>query len=227
MTIPLLECRGLTKSFRRDGQAVDVLRGIDLALAAGETLAIRGSSGAGKSTLLHVLGSLEPMTSGKIFFAGEDISSYSGDRLAHFRNKELGFIFQFHYLLQEFTALENVMMPALIAGESGPGPKARAEKILAEVGLGHRISHRPGELSGGEQQRVALARAMVMQPRLLFADEPTGNLDRANAQMVQELLRKISKDHGVTIVLVTHDAELAQSFSRQIMMSDGQILAAH
>lgn len=227
MSDVLIECRRLTKSFQKDGQTIDVLKGVDLDVRRGETLAIRGASGAGKSTLLHVLGTLEPASSGKLFFAGEDISSFSADRLAKFRNQHLGFIFQFHYLLQEFTALENVMMPAAISGGSDASARSRAQTLLAEVGLSHRLNHRPAELSGGEQQRVALARAMLMQPKLILADEPTGNLDRTNAKMVQELLLKLSKEHGVTIILVTHDGDLAQSFSRQITMSDGNILALH
>jgi lipoprotein-releasing system ATP-binding protein len=227
MSNALLECRNLAKRFEKDGQTVDVLRGVDLAIAAGDTLAIKGSSGAGKSTLLHVLGTLEPVSSGKIFFAGQDLSAFNSEKLAQFRNKELGFIFQFHYLLQEFTALENVLMPALISGDQSPALRKRAQTLLAEVGLSHRLLHRPAELSGGEQQRVALARAMIMQPRLILADEPTGNLDRANAKMVQDLLHKLNRDHGVTVILVTHDQELAHSFSRQITMSDGQILAPH
>lgn len=221
----LLKATGVTKSYQKDGGDVRVLQGVDLTVQEGETVAILGSSGAGKSTLLHVLGTLEPPSSGRIEYFGQDVNAYSADKLSRFRNREIGFIFQFHYLLQEFTALENVLMPALIAGENREKFAARAAALLKEVGLGHRLTHRPAELSGGEQQRVALARALVMHPRLLFADEPTGNLDSANAQKVKELFLQLSESRGVTIALVTHDEEIAKDFSRQLVMRDGKILS--
>jgi lipoprotein-releasing system ATP-binding protein len=219
----LLRCQGVTKTYQKDGAAVEVLRGVDLALGEGETLAILGSSGAGKSTLLHVLGTLEPPTRGEVLYYGQNVTKFGSDKVSRFRNREIGFVFQFHYLLQEFTALENVLMPALIAGEDRPKYEERARQLLTEVGLGHRLSHRPAELSGGEQQRVALARALVMHPRLLLADEPTGNLDSKNAHMVRDLFLQLSKERGVTIVLVTHDEEIAKDFGRHLLMRDGMI----
>jgi lipoprotein-releasing system ATP-binding protein len=221
----LLQAEGLTKSYQKDGNSVHVLQGVDLTIQEGETVAILGSSGAGKSTLLHVLGTLEPPTQGRIHYFGQDVNQFPAEKLSRFRNREIGFIFQFHYLLQEFTALENVLMPALIAGEDRQKYEDRAAVLLKEVGLGHRLTHRPAELSGGEQQRVALARALVMHPRLLLADEPTGNLDSSNAQMVKDLFLQLSESRGVTIALVTHDEEIAKNFSRQLVMRDGKILS--
>ncbi len=219
----LLRCHGVTKSYHKDGAAVEVLRGVDLAVTEGETLAILGTSGAGKSTLLHVLGTLEPPTNGEILYFGQNVSRFPSDKISRFRNREIGFVFQFHYLLQEFTALENVLMPALIAGEDREKFEERARALLSEVGLAHRLTHRPAELSGGEQQRVALARALVMHPRLLLADEPTGNLDSANAQKVKDLFLQLSAQRGVTIALVTHDEEIAKDFGRHLVMKDGVI----
>jgi lipoprotein-releasing system ATP-binding protein len=186
-------------------------------------MAILGSSGAGKSTLLHVLGTLEPPTEGEILYFGKNVEGFSAEKVSRFRNREIGFIFQFHYLLQEFTALENVLMPALIAGEDRAKFESRAKSLLEEVGLGHRMTHRPAELSGGEQQRVALARALVMNPRLLLADEPTGNLDSTNAKKIKDLFLSLSESRGITIALVTHDEEIAKDFSRHLTMKDGQI----
>jgi lipoprotein-releasing system ATP-binding protein len=219
----LLRCEGVTKTYTKDGAPVEVLRGVNLVLTAGETLAILGSSGAGKSTLLHVLGTLEPPTAGEVLYYGQNVTRFPSDKVSRFRNREIGFVFQFHYLLQEFTALENVLMPALIAGEDRPKYEERARSLLTEVGLAHRLSHRPAELSGGEQQRVALARALVMSPRLLLADEPTGNLDSKNAHMVRDLFLQLSKDRGVTIALVTHDEEIAKDFGRHLVMKDGVV----
>ena len=219
----LLRCQGVTKTYTKDGAAVEVLRGVDLTVQEGETLAILGTSGAGKSTLLHVLGTLEPPTAGQILYYGQDVTRFPGEKVSRFRNREIGFVFQFHYLLQEFTALENVLMPALIAGEDREKFEERARALLTEVGLGHRLTHRPAELSGGEQQRVALARALVMHPRLLLADEPTGNLDSGNAQKVKDLFLELSKTRGVTIALVTHDEEIAKGFGRHLIMKDGRI----
>jgi lipoprotein-releasing system ATP-binding protein len=198
-------------------------RPVDLLVNEGETLAILGSSGAGKSTLLHVLGTLEPPTNGEVLYFGQNVTRFGSEKVSRFRNREIGFVFQFHYLLQEFTALENVLMPALIAGEDRPKFEERARALLTEVGLGHRLTHRPAELSGGEQQRVALARALVMSPRLLLADEPTGNLDSVNAHRIRDLFLQLSKDRGVTIMLVTHDEEIAKDFGRHLLMKDGVI----
>lgn len=225
MSRTILECRGVEKRFSKQGNQVEVLRGVDLKIAEGESLAVLGHSGAGKSTLLHVLGTLEPPTKGELLYLGESVGKFSGRKLAQFRNRELGFVFQFHYLLPEFTAWENVLMPSLIAGEDRAEWEPKAQKILESVGLGHRLHHRPAELSGGEQQRVALARAMVMGPKVLLADEPTGNLDSKNAGMVKELLFDINKNRGVTLVLVTHDEEMAKDFSRQLVMRDGRIVS--
>ncbi len=225
MSRTILECRGVEKRFSKQGNQVEVLRGVDLKIAEGESLAVLGHSGAGKSTLLHVLGTLEPPTKGDLLYLGESVGKFSGRKLAQFRNRELGFVFQFHYLLPEFTAWENVLMPSLIAGEDRAEWEPKAQKILESVGLGHRLHHRPAELSGGEQQRVALARAMVMGPKVLLADEPTGNLDSKNAGMVKELLFDINKNRGVTLVLVTHDEEMAKDFSRQLVMRDGRIVS--
>jgi lipoprotein-releasing system ATP-binding protein len=175
--------------------------------------------------LLHVLGTLEPISSGSVTFLGKEITRYSQTELARFRNLHLGFIFQFHYLLQEFTALENVLMPALVAGEPREKFEPLALELLEEVGLSHRAGHRPGELSGGEQQRVAVARAMVMNPKLILADEPTGNLDSENAEKVKELLLGLNESRGVTLVFVTHDLLIAQEFPRRIIMRDGKILS--
>jgi len=219
----LLRCRGVTKTYRKDGAAVEVLKGVSLNVKEGETIAILGSSGAGKSTLLHVLGTLEPPTAGEVLYLGKDVTKFSSEKLSRFRNREIGFIFQFHYLLQEFSALENVLMPALIAGEDRPKYEERARQLLEDVGLGHRLTHRPAELSGGEQQRVALARALVMNPRLVLADEPTGNLDSGNAQKVKDLFLRLSQSRGITIALVTHDEEIARGFGRHVVMRDGMI----
>jgi lipoprotein-releasing system ATP-binding protein len=221
----VLECKDMVKDFHKEGARIEVLRGVNLQIHKGEVVAILGTSGVGKSTLLHVMGTLEPPTSGKVLFHGEDVLQYSANKLAQFRNRELGFVFQFHYLLQEFTALENVLMPALIAGEDKNKFTERAAELLKSVGLGHRVDHRPGELSGGEQQRVAMARAMVMSPKIILADEPTGNLDSGNAAMVKDLLLEMNRNHGVTIALVTHDRDLAAQFGRQITMRDGKIIS--
>lgn len=220
-----LRCEGIEKTFARNSRRTEVLRDINLEMREGELIAILGQSGVGKSTLLHVLGTLEPATSGRLFYNGEDVRTYSAARLARFRNETLGFIFQFHYLLQEFTALENVLMPALVAGEPKEKYESVAKELLDEVGLSHRMDHRPGELSGGEQQRVAVARALIMNPKLVLADEPTGNLDTENAGRVKEILLELNRSRGVTLALVTHDREIAADFPRQIVMRDGQIIS--
>lgn len=224
MSNVILECRGVTKFFEKDGRRTDVLRGVDLTLHEGDMVSVVGQSGVGKSTLLHVMGTLEPISAGKIIFEGKDITRYSQHELAIFRNRKLGFIFQFHYLLQEFTALENVLMPALVAGEPREKYEDLAKELLDEVGLSHRITHRPGELSGGEQQRVAVARALIMNPRMILADEPTGNLDSENAERVKDLLIGLNESRGVSLVLVTHDQSIAEEFPRKIVMRDGKIV---
>lgn len=219
----LLEAKGIQKHYKKGKLKISVLKGVNFSVAPQETVAIVGSSGAGKSTLLHILGTLDEPSVGKVFFKGSDIFGRSEEERCRFRNRHLGFVFQFHYLLPEFTALENVMMPGLIAGRSESTLKPEAERLLAEVGLGSRLKHRPAELSGGESQRVALARALIMKPALLLADEPTGNLDSENSAHMMALLSKLNKEHGIGVVVVTHDRVLAGSMQRTVEMKDGQL----
>ncbi len=221
---PLLEIRGLTKHYRLGGQTIKVLRGVDLDIISGEMVAIIGASGVGKSTLLHILGTLDIATAGTITFQGKNVSKMKGRQLADFRNRHLGFVFQFHHLLPEFTALENTMMPGLVARLPRAETIERARQLLEEVGLSHRIDHRPGEMSGGEQQRVALARALVLEPQLLLADEPTGNLDTAMSEEIHQLLFELNEKHGTTMLAVTHNAELANRMPRRVRMVDGLIV---
>jgi lipoprotein-releasing system ATP-binding protein len=223
MDTPLLVVEEVTKTFLHEGNNVQVLRGVNLGVDQGEMVCIVGPSGAGKSTLLHLLGTLDLPTSGSIRFEGKDITRYSSARLAEFRNSYIGFVFQFHHLLPEFSALENVMMPGRIRGESGKGLMDRAASLLDEVGLSHRSTHRPGELSGGEQQRVALARALVMNPKLVLADEPTGNLDTGTSSAMHELLFRLNQSHGTTFLVVTHSRDLAGKMPRVVRMLDGTI----
>jgi lipoprotein-releasing system ATP-binding protein len=203
---------------------VEVLRGINLTLSEGERIAIVGASGVGKTTLLHILGTLDRPTSGKVFYGGRDVFTQSEKELALFRNREIGFVFQFHHLLPEFTALENTMMPCLIREMSKKEAAARAESILSLVGLKHRLPHKPGELSGGEQQRVAVARALVLEPEVLLADEPTGNLDTKTGEAVFELLQELNRIKGVTLIVVTHNLKLAAGMSRQVHLVDGRAM---
>lgn len=221
---PLVQVRGLVKHFRMSGQTIKVLRGVDLDIYAGEMVAIMGASGVGKSTLLHILGTLDSSSGGSISFNGTELSRLGGRRLADFRNKHLGFVFQFHHLLPEFTALENAMMPGLVARLPRSKTESRAKALLEEVGLGHRMHHRPGELSGGEQQRVALARALMLEPKLLLADEPTGNLDTAMSDEIHQLFFEINARHGTTMLAVTHNAELAERMPKRLRMVDGIII---
>jgi len=213
----------LHKSFLHMGQTLEVLRGIDLNIYAGEFLSIVGASGAGKSTLLHCIGTLDLPSSGRIRLAGEELTKMSSTRLAAVRNREIGFVFQFHHLLPEFDALENVMLPGLIQGRSRREMEKRAKALLDEVGVGHRATHRPGEMSGGEQQRVAVARALVLEPKLLLADEPTGNLDSTTGDAVHDLFFDINERHGTTIVVVTHNPTFAESMPRVVRMKDGRV----
>jgi lipoprotein-releasing system ATP-binding protein len=219
----LLQAEGLKKTFRKGKGDVPVVRGVDFTLEAGETVAITGASGVGKSTLLHMLGTLEEPTAGRVFFGPErkDLFRLSEKELARFRNRHLGFVFQFHYLLPEFTALENVVMPAMIAGFPRAPADKQARDLLDFVGLKHRLHHRPAELSGGEQQRVAIARALILRPKLLLADELTGNLDSGNGAQVLELLQRLNHATGVSILLVTHDQGLAKKMHRVLEMRDG------
>jgi lipoprotein-releasing system ATP-binding protein len=219
----LVVVENLKKGFVHEGRAVPILRGIDLSIDEGEMLCIVGPSGAGKSTLLHLLGTLDLPSEGKIYYGGDDVTTYSSAKLAEFRNRSIGFVFQFHHLLPEFTALENVMMPGRIRGERPAELTRRATELLAEVGLSERLTHRPGELSGGEQQRVALARALIMSPRLVLADEPTGNLDTTTGRAMHELLFRLNQTRGTTFLVVTHSRDLADQMPRIVHMLDGRI----
>ncbi|MBI2712634.1 MAG: ABC transporter ATP-binding protein [Bdellovibrio sp.] len=219
----LLKAEKVKKSFFKGKKEIQVVRGVDMEIHPGELVAITGASGVGKSTLLHILGTLEPPSSGKVFFGPqqEDVFRYSEKALSIFRNKMLGFVFQFHYLLPEFSALENVMMPAMIAGYTRQASAQQAKDLLDFVGLKHRLEHRPSELSGGEQQRVAIARAVILRPKLLLADELTGNLDSANCSMVMDLLMRLNQATGISVLLVTHDQEVAKKMHRILKMRDG------
>lgn len=221
---PLLEVRDLWKEFRvADGPPIQVLRGIDLEVRAGERVAIVGPSGVGKSTLLHILGTLDHPTRGEVRFRGRDVFGREPAELARFRAESLGFVFQFHHLLPEFSALENVMMPGLLRGESRNAMAERAGAVLGEVELGHRMGHPVGKLSGGERQRVAVARALVLQPPLLLADEPTGNLDPETAEHIDQLLLRINRDRGTALVIVTHNERLAALLGRRVEIQSGSI----
>ncbi|HMY59257.1 MAG TPA: ABC transporter ATP-binding protein [Pseudomonadota bacterium] len=219
-----VEIIALRKTFAFGGRPIEVLKGIDLTIDAGEMVAVVGASGAGKSTFLHVLGTLDVASSGKVIIDGADVTSMPPTVLANFRNHTIGFVFQFHHLLPEFSAVENAAMPGLIAGLDRRVAQSRAEELLKRVGLGHRLAHRPGELSGGEQQRVALARALVMQPRLLLADEPTGNLDARTGAAIHELVVELNRERGMTMIVVTHNEDLAARMPRRLHMADGRIL---
>ncbi len=221
---PLLKVMGLTKNFRHGERMLPVLRGINLTLQAGEMLSVVGRSGAGKSTLLHILGTIDLPTSGRILFEGKDLVQMSSAQLANFRNQTIGFVFQFHHLLPEFTALENVAMPALILRLPRREAEQRAMELLEKVDLTDRVSHRPGELSGGEQQRVALARALVMQPKLLLADEPTGNLDSKTSDAIHDLFFELNEQFATTMLIVTHNNDLATRLPRKLSMMDGVIV---
>lgn len=216
-----LQVESVTKVFKTGSEVTPVLHGLDLKLERGESLAIVGGSGAGKSTLLHIIGTLESPTSGRIFFDGEDVSSWGDKALSSFRNKNLGFVFQFHYLLNEFSALDNVAMPAIIAGESKASSLEKAAALLNKLGMSHRENYFPNSLSGGEQQRLAIARALVMEPGLVLADEPTGNLDKANSGIIQDLFLQVVEDFQVGLITVTHDQKFAAAFARTKHMKDG------
>jgi lipoprotein-releasing system ATP-binding protein len=211
------------KSFQHMGRTLEVLRGIDITINEGEMVGIVGQSGAGKSTFLHCIGTLDIVTSGSLKIAGEELTSMSGSRLADLRNRTIGFVFQFHHLLPEFNALENVIMPGMIQGMPRKEVEQRAMTLLEEVGLKDRVLHRPGELSGGEQQRVALARALVLEPKLLLADEPTGNLDSRTSEQIHQLFYNVNERRNTTIVIVTHNAALAGSMPRVVTLRDGRV----
>lgn len=220
---PLVVVNNLKKTFLHMGRALDVLKGIDLIIDHKQILAIVGPSGAGKSTLLHCVGTLDLPTSGSIRLGAEELTTMSTSRLAAVRNRDVGFVFQFHHLLPEFNAVENVMLPGLIAGRPRKDMDRRARYLLDEVGLSDRATHRPGELSGGEQQRVAIARALALEPKLLLADEPTGNLDSATSASIHDLFFQINQTHGTTIVVVTHNPGFANSMPRIVYMKDGRV----
>ena len=220
---PVVEISGLHKSYEHEGNTLTVLRGIDLNIDSGEVLAIVGPSGAGKSTLLHCIGTLDLPTKGTIRIDGQVATGLSSQKLAQLRNITIGFVFQFHHLLPEFTAVENVSMPGMIKGQTLAQMRPRASALLEEVGLGHRLKHRPGELSGGEQQRVALARALALDPKLLLADEPTGNLDSGTSDAIHDLFFKINKQRGTTIIVVTHNLAFAERMPRVVRMKDGLV----
>jgi lipoprotein-releasing system ATP-binding protein len=222
---PHVDARGLVKEYSDGPRSVRVLSGVDFSVAAGETVAIVGESGVGKSTLLHILGGLDRPTAGTVLIGGIDIAAQSDRELARFRNRAIGFVFQFHHLLPDFSAIENVMMPCLIAGESPAGARERAETVLARVGLAHRLTHRPGELSGGEQQRVAVARAVVMRPELVLADEPTGNLDPDTGDEIERLLLDLNREAGTTCIVVTHSPRLAEAMDRRFRLTHGHLEA--
>jgi lipoprotein-releasing system ATP-binding protein len=220
---PLVVVKNLTKTFQHMGRALHVLKGIDLVIEQQQVIAIVGPSGAGKSTLLHCVGTLDLPTSGTIRLGKEELTTMSASRLASVRNRDVGFVFQFHHLLPEFNAVENVMLPGLIAGRPRKDMEHRARFLLDEVGLSERATHRPGELSGGEQQRVAIARALALEPKLLLADEPTGNLDSATSDSIHDLFFQINRTHGTTIVVVTHNHGFANSMPRIVYMKDGRV----
>lgn len=221
MSDVILESRHVTKSYSMGRGKLDVLKGVDLTIISGEAVCIVGASGAGKSTLLHILGTLDQPTSGEVYFYGEDAFEKSDKDLARFRNENMGFVFQFHHLLNEFNAVENVMMPCRIGGMGKKESRRLAEELLSRFGLSDRKNHFPTELSGGEQQRVAIARALIRRPKVLFADEPTGNLDTENSRKIQKLFFELKEDFGVTLVVVTHDREFSSSFPRVLTIKDG------
>ena len=223
MMAPLLTIEGLSKSYLTGGRRLEVLRGVTLEIAAGEMVALTGPSGAGKSTFLHLVGALDVPTAGRVLFEGRDLASLGEAERDHFRNESVGFVFQSHHLLPEFTALENAMMPGLVRRLPRAESRRRAEEALTRVGLAERLAHRPGELSGGEQQRVALARALVLRPRLLLADEPTGNLDPRTAEGIHALLLELNRDLGITGVVVTHNETLAGSLGRRVRLVAGRL----
>jgi lipoprotein-releasing system ATP-binding protein len=221
----MIAVRALSKSFMTDRGRVDVLKDVEFDISAGERIAVVGASGAGKTTLMHLLGGLDRPSSGSVHFAGKDVFRYSAQELDAFRNRSIGFVFQFHQLLPEFTALENVMMPALIGRSPMKEAESRAREILTAVGLGHRLEHKPGQLSGGEQQRVAIARSLVQSPKLLLADEPTGNLDSGTSDEILALLDYLHAERDLTIVVVTHSEKVAGHMDRIIHMVDGCLVS--
>ncbi|WP_105254125.1 lipoprotein-releasing ABC transporter ATP-binding protein LolD [Pseudoalteromonas sp. T1lg75] len=227
MSSIVISCHKLTKVYSDAAEQIEVLKGVDLTVERGESVAIVGSSGSGKSTLLHILGTLDKPTSGNLVICETEVAKLSRKQQALFRNKHLGFIYQFHHLLMEFTALENVAMPLLIAGMDAKQAEQKAKVMLGKVGLSHRADHKPAKLSGGERQRVAIARAVVSEPDLVLADEPTGNLDKHNAQRIFALLMELQQDLGTSFVVVTHDLDLASRLTRTVVLDEGLLSPQH
>lgn len=219
----VIHCDNLGKTYAEGSLRTPVFDGLELSVAAGETVAILGASGAGKSTLLHLLGGLDTPTSGEVFVAGQKMSALSDAARGALRNRALGFVYQFHHLLPEFTALENVMLPVMLGGTDGPEARRRAQALLESVGLGHRLQHKPGELSGGERQRAAVARALVNRPACVLGDEPTGNLDEKTAATVFDLMLGLNREHRTSLVLVTHDRSLARRLDRVLELHEGRL----
>ncbi|KAB0303255.1 lipoprotein-releasing ABC transporter ATP-binding protein LolD [Vibrio fortis] len=219
-----LQCRDIRKTYREGSLDTEVLKGVSFDIEQGELVSIIGTSGSGKSTLLHILGALDDASSGSVYFLEQDLAALSSNKQAKLRNKHLGFVYQFHHLLADFSALENVAMPLLIGGVKPSQAKKEAAALLDKVGLSHRIDHRPSELSGGERQRVAIARALVNKPSLVLADEPTGNLDHATALSIYDLMRELNREYNTAFLVVTHDGELAAKMDRQLHMQDGLLV---
>ncbi|MCK4789090.1 MAG: ABC transporter ATP-binding protein [Desulfobacteraceae bacterium] len=219
----VLSLEGVYKSFTHHGNQIEVLKGVDLIVKQSDSLAVMGASGVGKSTLLNIMGSLDPPTEGVVKFGDRDVYQMNEAVLSRFRNREIGFVFQFHHLLPEFSALENAMMPALIARYPRKRAAEMAREVLEKVGLGRRLTHRAGELSGGEQQRVAIARSLTMRPKLILADEPTGNLDWVTGQEIADLMLRLNREEGVAMVIATHNSRLAERMSRHMEIVDGRI----
>ena len=219
----LIQVENLYKSFVEGGKDIHVLRGLDLELGEGERLAILGKSGVGKSTLLHILGALDHPSSGRVVFRERDLTELSDEELSHFRNREIGFVFQFHYLLPDFNALENIMLPALIRGWERERARESAERLMDVVGLKDRAAHKPGKLSGGEQQRVAVARSLILEPRLILADEPTGDLDPHTGEEIEKLLLRLNNEKGVGLVIATHNRQLANKIGKPMELREGHL----
>ncbi|GAL21940.1 lipoprotein-releasing ABC transporter ATP-binding protein LolD [Vibrio maritimus] len=226
MSNPLIACRNIRKTYHDGAVDTEVLKGVSFDIASGELVSIIGSSGSGKSTLLHVLGALDEATEGSVEFQGQSLLDMGSNQQAKLRNQHLGFVYQFHHLLSDFTAVENVAMPLLIGGAKVSSAKQEARELLERVGLQHRLDHRPSELSGGERQRVAIARALVNKPDLVLADEPTGNLDHATALSIYDLMRTLNREYGTAFLVVTHDNELASKMDKQLHMQDGLLVDA-